>query len=74
MLNLPAIITPLRTYLYGRTSFCMEVVYLQHLLIEYLEKYNFLKIPLIAEFIGKLINETRNKLFGIPLFELKDVT
>ena len=52
----------------------MEVVYLQYLLIEYLEKYNFLKIPLIAEFIVKLINETSNKLFGIPLFELKDVT
>ena len=44
MLNLPVIITPLRTYLYGQTSFWMEVICLQHLLIEYLENYNFLKI------------------------------
>ena len=44
MLNLPVIITPLRTYFCGQTSFWMKVIYLQHLLIEYLEKYNFLKI------------------------------
>ena len=44
MLNLPVVITPLRTYLYGQTSFWKEVIYLQHRLIEYLEKYNFLKI------------------------------
>ena len=44
MLNLPVIITPLRTYLYDQTKFWMEVICLQHLLIEYLEKYNFLKI------------------------------
>ena len=44
MLNLPVNITPLRTYLYGQASFWMEVICLQHLLIEYLEKYNFLKI------------------------------
>ena len=44
MLNLPIIITPLRTYLYGQTSIWMEVICLQHLLIEYLEKDNFLKI------------------------------
>ena len=43
MFNLPVIITPLKTYLYGQTSFWMEVICLQHLLIEYLEKYNFLK-------------------------------
>ena len=44
MLNLPVIITPLRTYLYGQTYFSMEVIYLQHRLTEYLEKYYFLKI------------------------------
>ena len=44
MLNLSVIINPLRTYLYGQTSFRMEVICLQHLLIEYLEKYNFFKI------------------------------
>ena len=44
MFNLPVIITPLRTYLYGQKSFWMEVICLQNLLIEYLEKYNFLKI------------------------------
>ena len=44
MFNLPVIVTPLRTYLYGHTSFWMEVIFLQHLLIEYMEKYNFLKI------------------------------
>ena len=43
MLNL-LIITPLKTYLYGQTNFGIEVICLQHLLIEYLEKYNFLKI------------------------------
>ena len=43
MFNLPVIITPLRTYLYGQTSFWMEVICLQHLLIEYLE-YNSFKI------------------------------
>ena len=45
MLTLPVIITPLRTYLYGQTSFWMEVICLQHLLIKYLEKYIFLKLP-----------------------------
>ena len=44
MFNLPVIITPLKTYLYGQTSFWLEVICLQHPLIEYLEKYNFLKI------------------------------
>ena len=44
MLNLPVLFTPLRTYLHGQTSFWMEVICLQHLLIEYLEQYNFLKI------------------------------
>ena len=44
MLHLPVIITPLRTNLYGQTTFWMEVICLQHLLIEYLEKDNFLKI------------------------------
>ena len=44
MLNRPVIINPLRTYLYGQTGFWMEVIYLHHLLLEYLEKYNFLKI------------------------------
>ena len=44
MLNLPVVITPFRTYLYGQTSFLMEVICLQHLLIEYLKKYTFLKI------------------------------
>ena len=44
MLSHPVIINPLRNYLYGQISFRMEVIYLQHLLIEYLEKYNFLKI------------------------------
>ena len=38
MFNLPVIITPLRTY-------CMVIqVLIHHLLIEYLEKYIFLKI------------------------------
>ena len=44
MLKLFAIITPLKTYLYGQTNFGIEVICLQHLLIECLEKYNFLKI------------------------------
>ena len=44
MCNLPVIITPLGTYLYGQTKFWMEVICLQQLLIEYLEKYNFFKI------------------------------
>ena len=44
MLNLPVIITTLRTYLYGQTKFWMDAICLQHLLIEYLEKYKFLKI------------------------------
>ena len=44
MLNLPVIITPVRTYMYGSTNFSMEVICLQHLLIEYLEKDNFLKV------------------------------
>ena len=44
MLNLPVIITPIRVYLYGQKNFWMEVICLQHLLIEYLEKDNFLKI------------------------------
>ena len=44
MLNLLVIITPLKTYLYGQTNFGIEVICLQHLLIECLEKYNFLKI------------------------------
>ena len=44
MLNRPVIINPLRTYLYGQTSFWMQVICLQDLLIEYLEKYNFSKI------------------------------
>ena len=43
MLNHPVIITP-KTYLFGHTSFWMRVIYSQHLLIEYLEKYFFLKI------------------------------
>ena len=42
--NLPIIITPLKTYLYDQTNLWMEVICLQHLLIEYLEKYIFLKI------------------------------
>ena len=42
--NLPVIITPLKTYLYGKTNFWMEVICLQHLLIEYFEKYIILKI------------------------------
>ena len=44
MLNLLVIITPLKTYLYGQTNFGIEVICLQHFLIECLEKYNFLKI------------------------------
>ena len=44
MLNLSVIINPLRAYLYGQTKFWIEVVCLQHLLIKYLEKWNFLKI------------------------------
>ena len=44
IINRPVIINPLRTYLYGQTNFWMEVICLQHVLIEYLEKYNFLKI------------------------------
>ena len=43
MRNVPVIITPLRTYFYGQTKFWMEVICLQHLLIDYLEKYSFLK-------------------------------
>ena len=41
MFNLPVINTPLRTYSYGHTGFRMEVIYLQHPLFEYLEKYIF---------------------------------
>ena len=41
MSNLPVIITPLRTYLYGQTNFWMEVICLQQLLIEYLERQFF---------------------------------
>ena len=45
MLNLSVIIiTPLRTYFYGQTSFWRMVICLQHILTEYLEKYNFLEI------------------------------
>ena len=44
MINLPVINTSLRTYFYGQTSFWMEMIFLQDLLTEYLEKYNFLKI------------------------------
>ena len=44
MLNHPVIITPLRTYLYGQANFWMEVICIQYLLMEYLEKDNFLKI------------------------------
>ena len=44
MLNLLIIITPLKTYMYGQTNFGIEVICLQHLLIECLKKYNFLKI------------------------------
>ena len=44
MLNFLVIITPLKTYLYGQANFGIEVICLQHLLIECLEKYNFLKI------------------------------
>ena len=44
MLNLPAIITSFRTYLYGQTNFWMAVIYLQQLSIEFLEKEDFLKI------------------------------
>ena len=44
MVDLPVIITPWRTYLYGQTNFWMEVICLQHLLIECLEKDKFLKI------------------------------
>ena len=43
MFNLPVIITPLRTYLYGQTNLWMEVICLQHLLIEYFKKDNYLK-------------------------------
>ena len=43
IINLPVIITPLRTYLYGQENFWMEVICLQHLLIEYFKKDNFLK-------------------------------
>ena len=31
--------------MFGQTSFWMEVIYLQNLLIEYLKKHNFWKIP-----------------------------
>ena len=44
MLYLLVIITPLKTYLCGQTNFGIAVICLQHLLIECLEKYNFLKI------------------------------
>ena len=41
MLNLSVIITPIKDLFVWS---CMEVIYLQQLLIECLEKYNFLKI------------------------------
>ena len=41
MLNLLVIITPLKTYLYGQTNFGIEVICLQQLLIECLEKIPF---------------------------------
>ena len=45
MVNLLVIINPLKTYLYGQTNFRIEIICFQHLLIECLDKYNFLKIP-----------------------------
>ena len=45
MVNLLVIIKPLKTYLYGQTNFRIEIICFQHLLIECLDKYNFLKIP-----------------------------
>ena len=54
MLNLPIVITPLRTYLYGHTIFWMDVIYLQHLLIEYLEKYIFLKIANVSSIFADI--------------------
>ena len=51
MRNLPVIITPLRTYLYGQTKFWIEVICLQHLLIEYLEIYNSLKFADAISFL-----------------------
>ena len=41
MLSLLAIITLLKTYLYGQTNFGIEVICLQQLLIECLEKIPF---------------------------------
>ena len=75
MLNLPVIITPLRTYLYGQTSFWMEVIYLQHRLIEYLEKYNFLKIADLNSIFADLksiMQLSRRHFFAdVKLFQLE---
>ena len=59
MCNLSVIITPLRTYLYGQTKFWMEVICLQQLLIEYLEKYKFFKIADAIPFLP-----TWNRLYN----------
>ena len=75
MLNLPVIITPLRTYLYGHTSFWTEVICLQHLFTEYLEKYNFLKIvhanSILAD-VKSIIQLSRQHFFAnMNKFELE---
>ena len=61
------IITPLRTYLYGQKSFWMEVICLQHLLIEYLGKCNFLKIADVNSIfadVKSIIQLSRRHFFG----------
>ena len=67
MRNLPGIITPLRTYLYGQTKFWMEVICLQHLFIEYLEKYNFLKTAnanSVFAYVKSIIQLSRRHFFA----------
>ena len=75
MLNLLVIITPLKTYLYGQTNFGIEIICLQHLLIECLEKYNFLKIADVNSIFAdvKLIMQLSRRHFfaDVKWFELE---
>ena len=67
MLGLLAIITLLKTYLDGQTNFGIEVICLQHLLIECLEKYNFFKIidtNSISADVKSMIQLLRRHLFA----------
>ena len=65
MFNLSVVIISSGTLLLIQTSFWMEVICSQHLLIEYLEKYSFLKIAdLNSNFVNvKLIIQLSRQHF-----------